>query len=60
MNLDVLGRDLGVISAWPEAELAASAAPYDGPVLWLTGCRSSHVQPAYDAAMDRWFPATAR
>lgn len=55
MNLDVLGRDLGVISAWPEAELA-SAAPYDGPVLWLAGSRSSYVQPAYDAAMDRWFP----
>lgn len=55
MNLDVLGRDLGVISGWPEAELA-SAAPYDGPVLWLAGSRSSYVQPAYDAAMDRWFP----
>lgn len=55
MNLDVLGRDLGVISGWPEADLA-SAAPYDGPVLWLAGSRSGYVQPAYDAAMDRWFP----
>ncbi|WP_408899020.1 alpha/beta fold hydrolase [Nocardioides sp. R1-1] len=54
-NLDVLGRDLDVISGWPEAQLAA-AAPYDGPVLWLAGGRSSYVQPAYDAAMDRYFP----
>ncbi|KRC56817.1 MULTISPECIES: alpha/beta fold hydrolase [unclassified Nocardioides] len=54
-NLDVLARDLGVISGWPEEELA-HAAPYDGPVLWLAGARSSYVQPAYDAAMDRWFP----
>ncbi len=54
-NLDVLDRDLAVISDWPEEQLAA-AAPYDGPVLWLAGSRSSYVQPAYDAAMDRWFP----
>ncbi|MBM0126793.1 alpha/beta fold hydrolase [Pimelobacter simplex] len=54
-NLDVLGRDLAAVSGWPEAELAG-VAPYDGPVLWLAGGRSSYVQPAYDAAMDRWFP----
>lgn len=54
-NLDVLGRDLGAISGWPEAELA-DVAPYDGPVLWLAGARSGYVLPEYDAAMDRWFP----
>ena len=54
-NLDVLDRDLGVISDWPEEQLAG-VTPYDGPVLWLAGGRSSYVQPAYDAAMDRWFP----
>ncbi|HWJ11925.1 MAG TPA: alpha/beta fold hydrolase, partial [Nocardioides sp.] len=54
-NLDVLGRDLGVISDWPEEQLAGTA-PYDGPVLWLAGARSAYVQPAHEAAMDRWFP----
>ncbi|TNM47143.1 alpha/beta fold hydrolase [Nocardioides albidus] len=55
VNLDVLARDLAVISDWPEAELA-DAAPYDGPVLWLAGGRSSYVRPDYEPAMDRWFP----
>ncbi|WP_418062717.1 alpha/beta fold hydrolase [Pimelobacter simplex] len=54
-NLEVLDRDLPVISSWPADELAA-VAPYDGPVLWLAGGRSDYVRPAYDAAMDRWFP----
>lgn len=55
VNLDVLDRDLPVISAWP-ADRLATVAPYDGPVLWLAGGRSDYVRPAYDAAMDRWFP----
>lgn len=55
VNLDVLDRDLAVISSWPEAELA-DRPPYDGPVLWLAGGRSDYVKPEYDAAMDRWFP----
>ncbi|WP_364518212.1 alpha/beta fold hydrolase [Nocardioides sp. LML1-1-1.1] len=55
VDLDGLARDLPVISGWPEQELAHTA-PYDGPVLWLAGSRSAYVQPAYDAAMDRWFP----
>lgn len=54
-NLDVLARDMAVISGWPEDELAG-VAPYDGPVLWLAGSRSSYVLPEHDAAMDRWFP----
>lgn len=55
VNLEVLDRDLPVISSWPADELA-TVAPYDGPVLWLAGGRSDYVRPAYDAAMDRWFP----
>ncbi|KRB72845.1 hypothetical protein ASE01_22710 [Nocardioides sp. Root190] len=55
VNLEVLERDLPVIGQWPEAQLA-DAAPYDGPVLWLAGSRSSYVLPDYDAAMDRLFP----
>lgn len=55
VNLDVLDRDLAVISSWPEAALAGRP-PYDGPVLWLAGGRSDYVRPEYDAAMDRWFP----
>ncbi|GAA1524817.1 alpha/beta fold hydrolase [Nocardioides humi] len=55
VNLDVLDRDLPVISGWPEERLA-DVPPYDGPVLWLAGARSPYVLPEYDAAMDRWFP----
>lgn len=55
VNLDVLDRDLGTIGGWPEEQLAGMP-PYDGPVLWLAGGRSNYVQPAYEPAMDRWFP----
>lgn len=55
LNLDVLERDLPVLTGWPEEQLAG-AAPYDGPVLWLAGAESDYVRPAYDAAMDHWFP----
>lgn len=55
LNLDVLARDMGTISDWPEDRLAGTP-PYDGPVLWLGGSRSRYVRPEYDAAMDRWFP----
>lgn len=55
VNLEVLERDLDVLGAWPEEQLAG-AAPYEGRVLWLAGERSDYVRPEYDAAMDRWFP----
>ncbi|MCR1781762.1 alpha/beta fold hydrolase [Nocardioides carbamazepini] len=55
VNLDVLDRDLAVIGEWPEAQLT-DVPPYDGPVLWLAGGRSSYVRPEYEPAMDRWFP----
>ncbi|GAA3665586.1 alpha/beta fold hydrolase [Nocardioides ginsengisoli] len=59
VNLDVLDRDLPVISDWP-AEQLAGVTPYDGPVLWLAGSRSNYVRPEYEAAMDRWFPRNRR
>jgi pimeloyl-ACP methyl ester carboxylesterase len=59
VNLDVLDRDLPVISDWPADELAG-VTPYDGPVLWLAGSRSDYVRPEYEGAMDRWFPRNRR
>lgn len=55
VNLDVLARDLAVISDWP-AEQLADRAPYDGPVLWLAGGRSDYVKAEHEPAMDHWFP----
>lgn len=55
LNLELLGRDLDLITDWPEDRLGGLAA-YDGPVLWLGGERSPYVKPEYEAAMDRWFP----
>lgn len=58
-NLDVLGRDLAAIGAWPADELA-SLPPYGGPVLWLAGGRSEYVRQAHEGAMDRWFPHVSK
>ena len=58
-NLEVLGRDLAVLSGWPEGELAG-LAPYDGPTLWVAGQTSPYVREEYAAAMDRWFPRNRR
>ena len=55
MNLDVLGRALPEIGAWPEDRLVGTA-PYDGPVLWVAGGRSDYIRSEYAEAMDRWFP----
>ena len=55
LNLELLGRDLGLITAWPEDALDGTAA-YDGLVLWVGGERSPYVRADYTAAMDRWFP----
>lgn len=59
LNLELLGRDLDLITDWPEDRLAGVAA-YDGPVLWVGGQRSRYVRPEYAAAMDRWFPRNRR
>jgi esterase len=55
MNLEVLGRDLDVLTAWPAEDLAGVPA-YDGPVLWLAGERSRYVTAEYAEEMRRWFP----
>ncbi len=59
INLDVLGRELGEVSGWPEERLAG-LAPYDRPVLWISGARSDYVRDEYAATMDRWFPRNRR
>ena len=48
-----------MIGGWPEDELAGTR-PYAGPVLWVAGARSDYVTPAYQEAMDRWFPGNRR
>ena len=55
VNLDVLGRDLEVLSGWPEEQLA-DVAPYDGPVLWVAGADSRYVRSEHEDAMRRLFP----
>jgi pimeloyl-ACP methyl ester carboxylesterase len=55
LNLDLLGRDLDLITGWPEDRLAGVAA-YEGLVLWVGGERSPYVRAEYVEAMDRWFP----
>jgi len=52
-NLDVIGRDLGNLSDWPED---AAAAPYQGPTMWVAGERSNYIRPEYADAMTRLFP----
>jgi pimeloyl-ACP methyl ester carboxylesterase len=59
MNLDVLGRELVEIGGWPGERLDGTP-PYDGPVLWVNGQRSSYVQDDYVPAMDRLFPRNRR
>lgn len=59
LNLELLGRDLDLVTGWPE-ERIADAAAYDGPVLWMGGERSPYVSADYVAAMDRWFPRNRR
>lgn len=55
VNLDVLGRDLDVLSGWPEEQLR-DVDPYAGPVLWLAGADSGYVRPEHDDVMRRLFP----
>ena len=52
MNLDLLGRHLAELGAWPDL----GAAPYPGPVLWLAGARSAYVRPEFIPAMRALFP----
>lgn len=58
-NLDVLGRDLEVLSGWPEERLR-NAVPYDGPVLWIAGADSTYVRPEHEDVMRQLFPRTRK
>jgi pimeloyl-ACP methyl ester carboxylesterase len=57
LNLELLGRDLDLITGWPDT---GHLAPYDGPVLWVGGAESRYVAPEHVAAMDRLFPLNRR
>jgi pimeloyl-ACP methyl ester carboxylesterase len=59
LNLDLLGRDLDLVTGWPEDQLAGATA-YEGLVLWVGGESSGYVRPEYAEAMDRWFPRNRR
>jgi pimeloyl-ACP methyl ester carboxylesterase len=59
LNLDLLARDLDLITGWPADRLAGAAA-YEGLVLWVGGQSSRYVEPEYVEAMDRWFPRNRR
>ena len=59
LNLDLLGRDLEDIGAWPEDRLDG-LAPYEGPVLWVAGADSDYVREEYSEPMGRWFPRHRR
>lgn len=54
-NVEVLARDGEALASWPADELAA-LGPYDGPVLWIAGEKSTYVRPEFDAEMRRFFP----
>jgi len=58
-NLEVLGRDLAILGAWPEEQLAG-LAPYPGRTLWVSGQNSRYVREEHTAAMERWFPRTRK
>ena len=58
-NLEVLGRDLPNLGAWPEDALAETS-PYEGKTLWVAGQNSPYIRDEYADAMDRWFPHNRR
>lgn len=58
-NLEVLGRDLPLLTDWPEAELA-DAPPYEGRVLWIAGAESRYVREEHQAEMESYFPRVRR
>jgi pimeloyl-ACP methyl ester carboxylesterase len=59
VNLDVLGRDLDVLSGWP-ADRLEGLAPFDGPVIWVAGADSGYVGSEQEAEMRRLFPHTRK
>ncbi len=51
LNLDVLERDMGQITGWPEI-----TGRFDGPTLFLTGALSDYVRAEHRATMKALFP----
>ena len=51
LNLDVLARDMDLITGWPEVD-----GRYDGPVLFLSGARSDYVEDEAKDAIGKLFP----
>lgn len=54
-NIDVIGRDIAAIGGWP-TDAVGRLAPFEGPVLWLSGDRSPYVAESNHAEMRRLFP----
>ena len=52
LNLDVLERDMGLITGWPHV-----SGQYPGPTLFLSGTLSDYVQPTHRAPIKALFPA---
>ena len=52
LNLDVLERDMGLITGWPDV-----SGQYPGPTLFLSGALSDYVQPGHRPAIKALFPA---
>ena len=51
LNLDVLGRDMELITGFPEI-----GGRFDGPVLFLSGTESDYVRPEHRARIRALFP----
>ena len=51
LNLDVLERDMGLITGFPEV-----SGQFGGPVLFLSGKESDYVQPEHRAQIKSLFP----
>lgn len=54
-NLELLARDIAEVGGWPGEEVA-TLAPFDEPVLWLSGERSPYVTEESQREMRRLFP----
>ena len=59
VNLDVLGRDLDMLTGWPADQLEG-LAPFEGPVIWIAGADSDYVRSEQEAEMRRLFPHTRK
>jgi pimeloyl-ACP methyl ester carboxylesterase len=53
LNLELLGRDLGVLRGFPDPP---PGAVFDGPTLWIAGAQSTYVLDADRPRMEELFP----